>query len=192
MKLDKHREQYFSDLAVKTILNKRGRKTYAYVYQGIWYRWGLDGFDLKKRRLLYVLLEIANIALFAYAGFSASTLNFQKFLAGCGLLSIVPFLIELRGVVGFCISATYMMETDYKSIDFRLVYGALIRVIILGTGLVTGLISALSKGKMDAASLLTAAAYLATLLISGILARLQHKLEYRNYKSVNGEVGAEC
>lgn len=192
MKLDKHREQYFADLAVKTTLNKRGRKVYAYVYQGIWYRWGAEGFELKKRRLLYILLELVNIAVFCYAGFSASALNFQKAVAGCGMLSMVPFLLELRGVFGFCISETYMMETDYKSIDFRLVYGALIRVIILGTGLVTGLISALSEGKMDAASLLTAAAYLATLLISGILARLQHKLEYRNYKSVNGEVGAEC
>ncbi len=192
MKLDKHREQYFSDLAVKTILNKRGRKTYAYVYQGIWYRWGLEGFDLKKRRLLYVLLEIANIALFAYAGFSASTLNFQKFLAGCGLLSIVPFLIELRGVFGFCISATYMMETDYKSIDFRLVYGGLIRVLILLVGLGIGLISTISQGKMDTYSLLTAAAYIGTILLSAAISRLHHKLEYRNYKSVNGDVGPEC
>lgn len=131
-------------------------KVYADVYQGIWYRWGAEGFDLRKRRLLYVLLEIINIAVFAYAGFSASALNFQKAVAGCGMLSIVPFLPELRGVFGFCISETYMMETDYKSIDFRLVYGALIRV-----------------------------------LISGSIACLQHKLEYRNYKSVNGEVGAE-
>ena len=93
---------------------------------------------------------------------------------------------------GFCISETYMMETDYKSIDFRLVYGALIRVVVLGIGLILGLISAISIGKMDIASLLTAAAYLLTILISAIMARLQHKLEYRNYKSVNGEVGAEC
>lgn len=192
MKLDKHREKYFSDLTVKSTLNKRGRKVYAYVYQGIWYRWGAEGFDLRKRRLLYVLLEIINIAVFAYAGFSASALNFQKAVAGCGMLSIVPFLLELRGVCGFCISETYMMETDYKSIDFRLVYGALIRVMILSVGLMIGLISAVSEGKMDASSLMTAAAYLVTLLISGSIARLQHKLEYRNYKSVNGEVGAEC
>jgi len=192
MKLDKHREQYFSDLSVKTTLNKRGRKTYAYVYQGIWYRWGLEGFDLKKRRRLYVLLEIANIALFAYAGFSASTLNFQKFLAGCGLLSIVPFLMELRGVFGFCFSEVYMMETDYKSIDFRLVYGGLIRVLILLVGLGIGLISTISQGKMDTYSLLTAAAYIGTILLSAAISRLHHKLGYRNYKSIDGEVGPEC
>ena len=52
MKLDKHRQRYFADLAVKTTLNKRGRKVYAYVYQGIWYRWGAEGFDFNKRRLL--------------------------------------------------------------------------------------------------------------------------------------------
>ena len=192
MKLDKHREQYFSDLSVKTTLNKRGRKTYAYVYQGIWYRWGLEGFDVKKRRLLYVLLEIANIALFAYAGFSASTLNFQKFLAGCGLLSIVPFLMELRGVFGFCFSEVYMMETDYKSIDFRLVYGGLIRVLILLVGLGTGLISAISQGNMDAYSILTAIAYAGTIVLSALISRLHHKLGYRNYKSIDGEVGPEC
>ena len=192
MKLDKHREQYFADLAVKTTLNKRGRKVYAYVYQGIWYRWGAEGFDLKKRRLLYVFLELVNIAAFCIAGFSASALNYQKAVAGCGMLSMVPFLLELRGVFGFCISETYMMETDYKSIDFRLVYGALIRVIILGIGFIIGLISVTLEGKMDTASFATAVVYLATLLISGSLARLQHKLEYRNYKSVNGEVGAEC
>ena len=192
MKLDKHREQYFADLAVKTTLNKRGKKVYAYVYQGIWYRWGAEGFELKKRRLLYIFLELVNIAVFCYAGFSASALNFQKAVAGCGMLSIVPFLLELRGVFGFCISETYMMETDYKSIDFRLVYGALIRVLILGIGLAIGLISAVSADTMDLSSLMTAAAYLVTILISGSIARLQHKLEYRNYKSVNGEVGAEC
>lgn len=192
MKLDKHREQYFSDLSVKTTLNKQGRKTYAYVYQGIWYRWGLEGFDLKKRRLLYIFLELVNIVVFCYAGFSTSALNFQKAVAGCGMLSIVPFLLELRGVFGFCISETYMMETDYKSIDFRLVYGALIRIFVLAIGLILGLISTVSAGKMDTASLLTAVAYLLTILISAIMARLQHKLEYRNYKSVNGEVGAEC
>lgn len=192
MKLDKHREQYFADLAVKTTLNKRGKKVYAYVYQGIWYRWGAEGFELKKRRLLYIFLELVNIAVFCYAGFSASALNFQKAVAGCGMLSIVPFLLEIRGVFGFCISETYMMETDYKSIDFRLVYGALIRVLILGIGLAIGLISAVSADTMDLSSLMTAAAYLVTILISGSIARLQHKLEYRNYKSVNGEVGAEC
>lgn len=192
MKLDKHREQYFADLAVKTTLNKRGRKAYAYVYQGIWYRWGAEGFDLKKRKLLYVFLELVNIATFCFAGFSVSALNYQKAVAGCGMLSIVPFLLELRGVFGFCISETYMMETDYKSIDFRLVYGALIRVIILGIGFIIGLISVTLEGKMDTASFVTAAVYLTTLFISGSLARLQHKLEYRNYKSVNGEVGAEC
>lgn len=192
MKLDKHREQYFADLAVKTTLNKRGRKVYAYVYQGIWYRWGAEGFDFNKRRLLYVLLELCSIGFFALAGFSTSALNFQKAVAGCGMLSTVPFILELRGVFGFCISETYMMETDYKSIDFRLVYGALIRVLILGIGLVIGLISAMAAGTMDVSSLMTAAAYLVSILISGSMARLQHKLEYRNYKSVNGEVGAEC
>lgn len=192
MKLDKHREQYFSDLTVKTTLNKRGKKTYAYVYQGIWYRWGTEGFDLKKRRLLYVFLELVNIAIFCFAGFSVSALNFQKAVAGCGMLSIVPFLLELRGVFGFCISETYMMETDYKSIDFRLVYGSLIRVLILLIGLGVGLVSAVSEGKMDAASLLTATAYLLTILLSAAMARLQHKLGYRNYKSIDGEVGSEC
>lgn len=192
MKLDKHREQYFADLAVKTTLNKRGKKVYAYVYQGIWYRWGAEGFELKKRRLLYAFLELVNIAAFCFAGFSASALNYQKAVAGCGMLSIVPFLLELRGVFGFCISETYMMETDYKSIDFRLIYGALIRVIILGIGFIIGLISVTLEGKMDTASFVSAAVYMVTLLISGSLARLQHKLEYRNYKSVNGEVGAEC
>ena len=192
MKLDKHREQYFSGLVVKTTLNKRGKKVYAYVYQGIWYRWGLEGFDLKKRRLLYILLELVNIALFAFAGFSASALNFQKAVAGCGMLSIVPFLLELRGVFGFCISEIYMMETDYKSIDFRLVYGALIRTLILGIGLGIGLISILIAGKIDAYSWLTAVAYMGTILLSAVIARLQHKLEYRNYKSIDGEVGPEC
>ena len=76
----------------------------------------------------------------------------------------------------------FLQKTDYKSIDFRLVYGALIRVLILGIGLVIGLISAVSAGTMDISSLMTAAAYLVTILLSGSMARLQHKLEYRNYK----------
>ena len=192
MKLDKHREQYFSDLSVKTTLNKRGRKTYAYVYQGIWYRWGAEGFDLKKRRLLYIFLELVNIVVFCYAGFSTSALNFQKAVAGCGMLSIVPFLLELRGVFGFCISETYMMETDYKSIDFRLVYGGLIRVLILLVGLGIGLISTISQGKMDTYSILTAIAYAGAIVLSALISRLHHKLGYRNYKSIDGEVGPEC
>lgn len=192
MKLDKHREQYFADLTVKATLNKRGKKTYAYVYQGIWYRWGLEGFQPIKRKLLYIVLELISAALFAYAGFSVSALNLHKAVAGCGMLSIVPFLLELRGVFGFCISGTYLMETDYKSIDFRLVYGALIRVVILLVGLLIGVVSLLVSSGLDLYSYLTAGCYMLTTAISCVMAYLQYKLGYRNYKSVDGEVGAEC
>lgn len=192
MKLNDHRERYFSDLGARPVLTKWGRKRYAYVYQGIWYRWGTEGFDLARRRGLYILLECVNIALFAWGGFSASALNFQKAVAGCGLLSVIPFLLELRGVFGFCVSGTYLMETDCKSIDFRIVYGALIRAMLLAVGLGIGIVATLIAGKLDGESLLTALAYLLTILVSAVVCRLQHRLGCRTYKSCNGDVGEEC
>lgn len=192
MKLNDHRERYFSDLGTRTVLTKYGRKKYAYVYQGIWYRWGAEGFDPIRRKVLYILLESANIALFAWGGFSTSVLNVQKAVVGCGLLSVIPFLLELRGVFGYCISGTYMMETDCKSIDFRIVYGALVRAVLLTVGLGIGLIATLTAGKLDEDSLLTALAYLLTIQVSATVGRLQHRLGCRTYKSYNGDVGEEC
>lgn len=192
MKLNDHRERYFSDLGARPVLTKWGRKRYAYVYQGIWYRWGAEGFDLSRRKRLYILLESVSIALFAWSGSSASALNFQKAMAGCGLLSVIPFLLELRGVFGFCVSSTYMMETDCKSIDFRIVYGALVRAVLLTVGLGAGLIATLTAGKLDGSSLLTTLAYLLTIQVSATVGRLQHRLRYRTYKSCDGDVGEEC
>ena len=94
MKLIDYRTKYNEDYTVKTEIDSRGKKHYKYVYRGIWYRWGVDGFDLGRRRLEYILLELVSAALFIYAGyFCRAPLMMGKAVSGFGLLSVLPWLV---------------------------------------------------------------------------------------------------
>ena len=190
MKLDEYKKNYFADMDVDVKIDEKGRKKYNYVYKGIWYCWGWEGFDLTRRRVLYAAVEIIGIVLYIIAGTTPSAFNACKLNAGLSMLSIVAWLLEIRGVFGFCVCKKYMMEIDYKSIHFRITTGALLRILLMYSGAAAGLISVAVNRELDLKGFLTFLAYILCGAGSWIISRSLRKIGYHAYHNDNGKVGS--
>lgn len=191
MKRKGYRERYFEDYIVEKKIKPNGKSGVDYIYSGIWYQWGLDGFNFAGRRLLYCILETVSIVLYALVSVQNVPFNSYTLAAGFGILSVVAWALEIWGIVSFSLSKTYITELDYKAIDFRITMGAFIRVILLILSIVCGTVKGLREGSMDIRSWIICMGFAASCAVSGVICRLQSKQGYRTYKNVNGQAEQE-
>ena len=192
MKHTGFRERYFEDYRPRTRIKPNGRAAVDYVYSGLWYRWGLDGFDLRRRKLLYIVLELGSIALYLLASLQQLPMNTQRLASGLGILSVFSWLIELWGVLGFCVGREYITELDHRTINSRIAAGSILRICLLTASVLCGAAATLRDGRTSALMWLTIAAYFTSAAVSALIFSLHRKIYYRTYKNLDGKVGPEC
>ena len=191
MKIKGYRARYFEDYIKKTVVGKNGREKIQYVYAGVWYRWGLEGFDAMRQKRLYLLIEAASIAVYLAAALQDVAVNRIRLASGLGLLALLLWLFELRGVYGFLRSKTYVTRMDYMEIDTQIRLGGYFRAALLASSALYGTVACLRGGGMDLRSWAAEGCYLASLTCSAVIARIHGRLHYRTYKNKSGEVGEE-
>ena len=191
MKLGEYRTKYFEDYVAREAVKKNGKKKIEYVYMGIWYRWGDEGFNKTRRGLVYLALELFSIALFMSAGFSISSLTTANITAGCCIVSLVPWIAEISGVGSFLISKEYMTELDCTGMEKRIIYGAALKIGVLLVGIVGGAAVCLKAGTFDGRSILHFCCFFLSGAISFVIAMMQHKLVWHKYHNHDGSVGSE-
>ena len=185
------RDRYFEDYTARRKELPNGKTTVEYVYSGTWYRWGMDGFSFPQRRLTYFALELVGAVFYVLAAMQTVPLNVSPLAAGFGTVSLVPWALEIWGVVSFGLSKTYITELDFKAIDFRLSMGAFLRLIFLLASLGCGVVQSIREGVMDGTSWLALVFYLLSAASSAVVCRLQTKQGFRTYRNEEGKVGDE-
>ena len=188
--MSKFRDRYFEDYVAQPYTTPDGKVKVEYVYRGNWIQWGVEG-SANRRKLLYGLLEAVSIIIFFFASTREVKFNALKSVAGFGVASYVPWILEVWGVVRFCIGKTFITEFDYKTIDWQITVGCLIRIALLLIAAICGAVSSIGSGGMDMATVFVAAGLLVSAALSAVIFRLQRKIGYRSYKIINGKPGPE-
>ena len=186
-----YRDRYFEEYTAKSA-EVGGKKKVTYKYVGYWYSWGTEGFSLRHQKRLYAAVELLSIALYLAAGLQQTPVNSVRLAAGLGILSVIPWLLELWSVIRFLLSREYLTSIDYNEINTRLRLGALSRSVLL----VLSLLCAVAGSGMAALSSTAAALALLGVLLSAGCSLLiwwkQKKIGYRIYRNINGQAGEEC
>lgn len=141
-----YRERYFEDyLPVKVPANNRkGYKT-EYRYIGLWTQWEGEKrpFSAIKREI--VLLELFSIAVYVLSVLSGTPLTVSRLANGFGTLSIVPWILELSGVVRLLFAGAYVKEFSAREIITSIRTGSVLRFILTALSAIAGGIQILTQ-----------------------------------------------
>lgn len=182
------RNGYFDDYIFEEKVQTDGKVRRGYRYRGYWYTFCDTEQEKVQTKVTLAVLELISIAAFAFAGTRPVAFNAGKVLGGMLGLSVAAWLAELSGVFSFCISKMYLSEGSYKSIDNRIMYGSLIRGILLLAAVVCGFVFA---GGWSPEAAPAISGYLLSVCMSFTIRRVQGKVMFHIFRNENGKVGNE-
>lgn len=187
-----YRDRYFSDNeAVKVAANNRKGYRTIYRYVGLWKSWGSVGGDLKKQKVFIGLAELVTLCLYLGCAVVDAPVNRFHIASGLGLLSVVPWLLELSGVARFLFAGEYVRELSMDEIDASLRYGCCLRAVLVALSGLAGIVHCIQLGEAGALDGLLVAGILTSALLSFVIWRLYGKLLINTYRNVNGKPGTK-
>ena len=165
--------------------NKRGFKT-EYHYKGEWYVWDISAEALKREKIITVSAEAVSLCLFIFSATRHVGFNALHVASGLAILSMVPLLGELWGVIRFMVVKQPMICPDFKEIQNCIHFGSIFRALFLFAAVIAGLAVMVMDGQVYAENLLTAGGHALSGALSLVIFRRFHKLGYHSYKEKAG------
>lgn len=190
-KRQSYRDRYFADNeAVKVAANNRKGYRTIYRYVGLWKSWESAGGSLKRQKALIGLIELAGLCLYLSCAMADAPVNRSHMASGLGALSIIPWLLELSGVVRFLLAKEYVRDLSMDEIDGSIRYGCCLHAgLVILSGL-AGMAGCLSSGDAGLRDALLLAGILMSAALSLVIWRLYRKLLINTYRNVNGNPGS--
>ncbi|MCD7920453.1 MAG: hypothetical protein LUG45_10415 [Clostridiales bacterium] len=193
MKRKSYRERYFEDnQPVRQVANTRKGYRIVYQYVGLWTAWRSEKWTLKTVKWFFALAELAGVCLYLICARVDTPLNHCQLANGFGVLSVVPWILELSGVVRFLLSKAYAKEMDSREIDQSIRYGAVLRAGLLGLSLLCGVVNTLVNGTATLLDGGMALGILASIALSVAVWQVYRSLLLDTYHNENGEPGSPC
>ncbi|MCD8342107.1 MAG: hypothetical protein LUC87_08165 [Clostridiales bacterium] len=193
MKKKSYRERYFEDnQPVREVANNRKGYRIVYRYVGLWVAWRSEKWPLKTVKWAFALAELASICLYLTCARVDTPLNRCQLANGFGVLSVVPWILELSGVVRFLLSKAYAKEMDSAEIDQSIRYGAVLRAVLLGLSLLCSVVNVLIHGTATVLDAGMALGILASIALSAAVWRGYRSLLLDTYHNVDGAPGSRC
>lgn len=193
VKRKSYRERYFEDnQAVREVANNRKGYRIVYRYVGLWVAWRSERWPLGTVKWAFALAEVASVCLYLFCARVDTPLNHCQLANGFGVLSIVPWILELSGIVRLLLSKAYVREMDSQEIDQSIRYGAVLRAGLLGLSLLCGVGTVLVSGTATAADAGVGLGILASIALSVGVWQGYRGLLMDTYHNVNGEPGSRC
>lgn len=155
------REAYFENYRkVQTPAgNRRGFRT-TYQYTGEWLGWGQEAHEMRRTKILLLLLEAAGIGFYLAGALLSVPFNRLRITSGLAVLSLIPWIAEIWGVVRLAASSMVLKKPDFDEIRNCITVGGSIHMVLLASAILTGIISLLTSGQISGGSLLAAAGHL--------------------------------
>lgn len=187
-----YRDRYFSDNeAVKVAADNRKGYRIIYRYVGLWKSWESVSGGLKRQKAFIGLAELTSICLYLTCALANAAVNRSRIAGGLGLLAVIPWLLELSGVISFLLAKEYVRELSMDEIDGSLRYGCCLRAVLVALSGVAGMTSSILLGEAGVLDGLLMAGILTSALLSFVIWRLYGKLLINTYRNVNGNPGTK-
>lgn len=185
-----YRDRYFSDnqpvrVAAK---NRKGYRT-VYQYVGLWKAWESAGGNLKRKKRLIGLAELVSLALYLGCAAADTPINRAWIAGGLGVLAVIPWLLELYGVVRFLLAKEFVKELSLEEIDRALRYGCPLRAVLSALSALAGMGSALQSGNAGVLDAFVLSGILISASLSLVIWRLYGRLLINTYRNANGNPG---
>ena len=186
-----YRDRYFEDYkAVKVPADNRKGYRVEYQYIGIWTKWENPSGTLKSTKQKIALMEAVSIAVYAAAVLSGTPLSCSRLANGFGTLSLVPWILELSGVIRFIISPEYAKELSMEEISTSIRTGSVMRFALAFLSAAAGGIQILCQGKAVFADLPVFIGIMASSAITLLVRREYNNLFLTKYRNENGRPGS--
>ena len=184
-----YRERYFENYeAVKVPAgNRKGWRT-EYRYVGHWAEWDGER-PIGQIKAFFAIVELAGIAVYAAAILSRTPVTVSKVANGFGGLSLVPWILELSGVVRFIAAGEYVKEMDRDEIDRSIRSGSAMRILLAALSMAAGLIDVFVHKKAAAGDALVVLAVAVSIGATWLVRHVYAKLTVTSYGNQNGAPG---
>lgn len=184
-----YRERYFENYqAVRT--PAPGGTRVRYRYTGLWVRWESGRQPIGHVKLNMALLEVAGIAIYGLASLSGAPLTRSRLCNGFGVLSLVPWLIELSGVIRFAASRAYAKEPSADEIGRSIRTGCALRFLLTVLSALAGGLQTLLQGDAAPADIPTFLGICLSAMMSLLVRRAYGRLLIISYRNENGLPGS--
>lgn len=186
-----YRERYFEDYkAVKTVAyNRKGYKV-EYRYVGRWTQWSTERWRLPRIKLGFVVAEIVSVAIYIAAILSGTPFTHSRLANGFGALSLVPWLLELSGVVRFLAAGQFVKERTEHEIDQSIREGCVLRAILVGLSVAVGAVDLTGRRAWTGWDALVILAVVVSGALSLLVWRVFDTLLVIPYRNEEGRPGA--
>jgi hypothetical protein len=149
----------------------------ALIYTGTWIRWKLSLRKMKTLKNVYLGFLIINITVFLFSGLQYHPVNELWFISIPALISLVPLLLEIIGIIQFLFLKKTVASFDYKEIHKRIYFGSLFHSIFLLLT-VGACIVAIAQIGASLNALAITSGYLSCSICSGIVFFLHQRLKF--------------
>lgn len=188
-----YRDRYFKDYqAVKVPANNRKGYKVEYRYTGLWAKYEYGERPLRDAKLRMVLLETVSIAVYLAAVLSGTPLSVSRLANGFGTLQLVPWILELSGVVRFLIKSEYVKEPSTEEIGTSIRTGCMLRFILTALSAIAGGIQILVQKAAIPADIPIFLGIIASAVLSLMVKALYDSLLLIKYRNDNGQIGERC
>ena len=185
------REKYFENYqAVKVPANNKKSYRVEYRYTGLFARWEREGANLPLEKQKMGLMEAASAAIYVVCALSGAPLTRARLFNGFGVLSIIPWLMELYGLIRFLFAREYVKEPDAEEIKNALRMGCVLRILLVGLSVIAGEAQLLLQGGAAWTDLPTALGILVSAGLSYLIKRCFDALALIKYHNANGQPGS--
>ncbi len=131
----KMRDRYFKGYVKEMVpTGKEGKYKATYVYHGNYYYWRASHERIKGLKGLFAALLLVDMAVFFAAVSAGGAAAKTGLLMIPALLSLIPLLYEIIGVVQFCRTKDKVREFDFEEMNVKLRYSTLVRGAMLAAG----------------------------------------------------------
>ncbi|MGN0999349.1 MAG: hypothetical protein ACI4PO_07345 [Faecousia sp.] len=188
-KRQSYHDRYFADHQVVRVStdNRKGYKI-VYRYVGLWKAWQgrTAAFCLRLG-----LLEAANVCLYLCCGLVNTSINRSQLASGLGVVSIVPWLAEIYGLLRFLTAKQYVWELSMEETDACLRLGCSIRAVLVVLSAMIGIGDCLLSGMAGWQDWLVLAGLLASGVLSTVIRQQYSSLLILTFRNQDGNPGAQ-
>lgn len=186
-----YRERYFEDYkAVKVAANNKKGYKLEYHYIGRWMGWTSERYSMKQVKLAFAGMELVSIAIYVAAILSHSPFTVSRLANGFGTISLIPWMLELYGVVRFAAAGNHVKELTGEEIDRAIRAGTVLRALLVAASVIAGLADIL----LHKTAAVQDIPVVLTVLVSGglslLIRRFYSGLEVLSYRNDNGRPGS--
>ena len=186
-----YRERYFEDYeAIKVPANSRKGWRMEYRYIGRFCRWEAETGNLNAIKRRFAAMECVSVVIYIAALLSAAPFTHARLANGFGTLSLVPWILEVSGVIRFLLAGDYVRELSCEEIGRSIRSGAALRVLLVLLSAVSGFIQLMAAKTITAVDAPVLLAVLASAALSCWVKHSYDALLVLRYHNDNGQPGS--